>query len=181
MVCLTYHSLILSWGGKFWMSMIFRFAQISPINKDTSLISLIITSVVLCPCLHWTWNEIQVWGSVIVSADILALITVLRMCQGVWAISTDMQQIPDIAYRPICIGRNDYRYRYVGFADMGYIGRYFISADTDMPTLKNTLNSLINAPVAMTSPRGIHSSCRGHLHLPEAFYGMKIGQLLAEI
>ncbi len=43
--------------------------------------------------------------------------------------------ITDIAYRPICIGSNDYRYRYIGFADMGYIGRYFVSADTDMPTL----------------------------------------------
>ncbi len=42
-----------------------------------------------------------------------------------------MQQITDIAYRLICIGRNDYRYRYIGFAEMGY----FISADTDMPTL----------------------------------------------
>ncbi len=46
-----------------------------------------------------------------------------------------MEQITDIAYRPIYIGRSDYRYRYIGFADMGYIGRYFISADTDMPTL----------------------------------------------
>ncbi len=44
-----------------------------------------------------------------------------------------MERITDIAYRPICIGRNDYRY--IGFADMGYIGRYFISTDTDMPTL----------------------------------------------
>ncbi len=29
----------------------------------------------------------------------------------------------------------DNRYRYIGFADIGYIGRYLISADTDMPTL----------------------------------------------
>ncbi len=54
---------------------------------------------------------------------------------------TDIMQNFD-RYPPICnrlpilhIGRNDYRYRYIGFADMGYIGRYFISADTDMPTL----------------------------------------------
>ncbi len=45
-------------------------------------------------------------------------------------------------YPPICnrlpilhIGSNAYRYRYIGFADMGCIGRYFISADADMPTL----------------------------------------------
>ena len=48
----------------------------------------------------------------------------------------------DIAYRPICIGRNDYRYRYIGCADMGNIGRYFISANTDMPTLPNGRQSL---------------------------------------
>ncbi len=46
---------------------------------------------------------------------------------------------------------------------------------------KNIVNSLINTPGAMTSPQGIHPSCRGHFHLPEAFYGMKIRQLLAEI
>ncbi len=39
----------------------------------------------------------------------------------------------------------------------------------------------MNAPGAITSPQGINLSCRGHFHLPEAFYGMKIGQLLAEI
>ena len=48
-------------------------------------------------------------------------------------------------------------------------------------TLPSTVNSLINALGAMTSPLRIYSSCRGHFHLPEAFYGMKIGQLLAEI
>ncbi len=45
-------------------------------------------------------------------------LSVKKLCR----ILTDMQQITDIAYRPICIGRNDYRY--IGFADMGYIGRY---------------------------------------------------------
>ncbi len=54
-----------------------------------------------------------------------------------------MLQITDIAYRPIYIGRNAYRYRYIGFADMGYIGRYFISADTDMPTLVPTVLSVL--------------------------------------
>ena len=32
--------------------------------------------------------------------------------------------ITDIAYQPIYIGSNAYRYRYIGFADMGYIGWY---------------------------------------------------------
>ena len=39
----------------------------------------------------------------------------------------------------------------------------------------------VNSPGAMTSPQGIHSFCRGYFHLPEAFYGRKIGQLLAEM
>ena len=30
------------------------------------------------------------------------------------------------------------------------------------------INSLINAPGAMTDPQGIHSSCGGHFHLPGA-------------
>ena len=58
-----------------------------------------------------------------------------------------MQQITDIEYRPICIGRNDYRYLYIGFADMGYIGRYFTSADTDMPTLVKAHEGVIHAKI----------------------------------
>ncbi len=33
----------------------------------------------------------------------------------------------------------------------------------------------------MTSLQGRHSPGTGYYHLPEAFYGMKIGQLLAEL
>ena len=54
-------------------------------------------------------------------------------------ISTDMLQLTDITYRPIISALLSYRYRYIGFADIGYIGRYLISADTDMPTLPRTL------------------------------------------
>ncbi len=68
-----------------------------------------------------------------------ARLFLLKLCR----ILTDMQQITDIAYQPICIGRNYYRYRYIGFDDMGYIGWYSISADTDMPTqLKSAHQSL---------------------------------------
>ena len=45
----------------------------------------------------------------------------------------------------------------------------------------STVNSLINTPGAMTCLYGMHPGCGGHFHLPEAFYGMKIEQLLAEI
>ncbi len=53
--------------------------------------------------------------------------------------------------------------------------------DQAAKTGKNTVNSLINAPGATTSPQEMQSSCRGHFPLLEAFYRMKIGQLLAEI
>ena len=46
-----------------------------------------------------------------------------------------MGQFTDITYRPIYRHVLDNRYRYIGFADMAFIGRYWISADTDMPTL----------------------------------------------
>ncbi len=63
-----------------------------------------------------------------------------------------MEQITDIAYRPICIGSNDYRYRYIGFADKGYIGRYFISADTDMPTLLTYISRELLWPLKPLRP-----------------------------
>ena len=101
-----------------------------------------------------------------------------------WPISTDMQQITDIAYRPICIGKNDYRYRYIGFADMSYIGRYFISADTNMPTLVlglDLVNFGIFLPYFMGSRPGfgsfwaIFALFRGILDLDLAHFELLLG------
>ncbi len=55
-----------------------------------------------------------------------------------------MEQFTDIIYRPIYRHVLDNRYRYISFADMAYIGRYFISADTDMPTLRRRPKGRIN-------------------------------------
>ncbi len=83
----------------------------------------------------------------------------LKLC----IIFTDMQQITDITYRPICIGRNDYRYRYIGFADIGYNGRYFISADTDMPTLHRRFTQQVQtscgSDLLWLGPKKIGFSC----------------------
>ena len=51
------------------------------------------------------------------------------------SVSADIWRFIDITYRLICIGHQTYRYRYIGFADIGIISRYLISADTDMPNL----------------------------------------------
>ena len=59
-------------------------------------------------------------------------------------IFTDMPVLTDMTYRPIHIGSGAYRYRYIGFADIAHIGRYSVSADTDMPTLPQMQESLNN-------------------------------------
>ena len=57
-----------------------------------------------------------------------------------------MEQFTDIRYRPIYwLPKTTDIDNYIGFADMAYIGRYGISADTDMPTLVKCILTELSA------------------------------------
>ena len=80
----------------------------------------------------------------------------LLISSNISPILTDMQAWTD--YRPIYRWQCYDWYRYIGFADKAFIGRYSISADTDMPTLEAVNRELTNRNLRYTL---LHATVQG--------------------